>query len=96
MSGLGLSQGSCLDAVDFTEYLSPLYCHFHPYSIDSNCVFIEQCISDINTWMQSMKKMNNTKTEYILTGTLQKLAKCINIAFNIESTEVHVKFWRLF
>ena len=46
--------------------------------------------------MQSMKKMNNTKTEYILTGTLQKLAKCINIAFNIESTEVHVKFWRLF
>ena len=92
MYGLGLSQGSCLDAVDFTEYLSPLYCHFHPDSIDSNCVFIEQCISDINTWMQSMKKMNNTKTEYILIGTPQKLAKCINI----ESTEVHVKFWCLF
>ena len=34
-------------------------------------------------------KMNNYKTEYILIGTPQQLAKCTNTAINIEGYEVH-------
>ena len=43
-----------------------------------------------SSWMQGMKlKMNNPKTEYILFGTPQQLAKCTNTGINIGGYEVH-------
>ena len=58
--------------------------------MDSNRESIERCIIDINTWMQGMKlKSNNSKTEYIIIGTPQHLAKRTNMAINIGGNEVH-------
>ncbi len=38
---------------------------------------METCISDVRDWMRSMYlKMNDSKTEYLLIGTKQQLAKC--------------------
>ena len=34
-------------------------------------------------------KLNNSKTEYILTCTPQQLAKCTNMAINIVGNEIH-------
>ena len=94
----GVPQRSCLGPVEFTEYSSPIfsiinqhgklghacanvhqvYCSFHPDFMD-----MEQCISDTSTWMEGMKlKLNHSKTEYILIGTPQQLAKCANMAIN--------------
>ena len=42
-----------------------VYCTFHPDSMDSDYESMERCISDIRSWMQSMK-LNDSKTEYIL------------------------------
>ena len=67
-----------------------VYCGFLPDSLYSNCESMELCIRDINSWMQGMKlKMNNSKTEYILFGTPQQLAKCTNTAINIGGYEAH-------
>ena len=58
--------------------------------MDSNRESMERCISDINAWMQGMQlKMNNSKTEYIVIGTPQQLAKRTNMAINIGANEVH-------
>ena len=51
-----------------------VYCTFHPDSMDSDYESMERCISDISSWMQSMK-LNDSKTEYILIGTPQQIAK---------------------
>ena len=52
-----------------------VYCSFHPDSMDSDYESMERCISDISSWMQSIKlKINYSKTEYILIGTPQQLA----------------------
>ena len=57
--------------------------------MDSNRESMERCISDINAWMQGMQlKMNNSKTEYIVIGTPQQLAKRTNMAINIGANEV--------
>ena len=67
-----------------------VYCGFHPDSLYSNCESMERCIRDINSWMQGMKlKMNNSKTEYVLIGTPQQLAKCTDTAIDIGGYEVH-------
>ena len=61
-----------------------VFCGFHPDSLYSNCESMERFIRDTNSWMQGMKqKINNSKTEYILFGTRQQLAKCTNTAINI-------------
>ncbi len=40
-------------------------------------LLMEACAKDIKLWMRNMKlKMNDSKTEYILIGTPQQLAKC--------------------
>ena len=58
--------------------------------MDINRESMEQCISDISTWMEGMKlKLNHSKTEYILIGTLQQLAKCTNRAINIGGNDIH-------
>ena len=59
-----------------------VYCSFHPDSMDSDYESTEWCIRDISSWMQSMKlKMNDSKTEYILIGTPQQLAKFTNTSY---------------
>ena len=59
-------------------------------TMDINRASMEQCISDICTWMEGMKlKLNHSKTEYILIGILQQLAKCINRAINIGGNNIH-------
>ena len=61
-----------------------VYCSFHPDSMDINSESMDICISDISTWMEGMRlKLSYSKTEYILTGTPQQLAKCTNMAINI-------------
>ena len=68
-----------------------VYCSFHPDSIDINHESMEQCISDISTWMEGKKlKLNHSKTEYILIGTPQQLAKCTNMAINTGDNDIHV------
>ena len=58
--------------------------------MDINRKSMEQCNSEISTWMVGMKiKLNNSKTEYILIGTRQQLAKCINMTIDIGGDEVH-------
>ena len=65
------------------------YCSFHPDSMDINHESMEQCISDISTWMEGKKlKLNHSKTEYILIGTPQQLAKCTNMAINIVGNNI--------
>ena len=65
-----------------------VYCSFHPDSMDGGYESTERCISDISSWMQSMK-LNDSKTEYILIGTPQQLAKCSNTYINIRGNVVH-------
>ena len=77
-----------------------VYCSFQPDSMDINRESMEQCISGIKTWMQGMKlKFNHSNTEYILIGTTQQLAKCINMAIDIWGNEIHalhcVRNWAL-
>ena len=44
-----------------------VYCSFHSDSMDINRESMEQCISDISTWMKGMKlKLNHSKMEYIM------------------------------
>ena len=58
--------------------------------MDINRESMEQCISDISTWMEGMKlKLNHSKMEYILIGTPQQLAKCTNGAINIGGNDIH-------
>ena len=70
--------------------LPMIYCSFHPDSMNTNCESMKRCISDISTWMQGMTlKLNHSKTEYILIGTPQLLAKCTNMAINIGGNKIH-------
>ena len=63
-----------------------VYCSFHPDSMEINRESMEQCISDISTWMEGMKlKLTHSKAEYILIGTPQQLTKCTNMAINIHA-----------
>ena len=39
--------------------------------------------------MDEKHETENSKTEYILIGTPQQLAKCTNVAINIGRNEVH-------
>ena len=51
---------------------------------------MERCFSGTSTWMKSMKlKLIHSKTEYILIGSPQQLAKWTNMAINIGGNEIH-------
>ena len=66
-----------------------VYGSFHPDFMNINRESMERCISDISTWMEAMKlKLNYSKTEYILIGTPQQLAKCTNMAISIGGNEI--------
>ena len=61
-----------------------IYCSHLPDLLDPACASMEMCIGDIRKWMLSMKlKMNDAKTEYIMIGTRQQLAKCANASITI-------------
>ena len=58
--------------------------------MDINRESMERCIRNISTWMEGMTlKLNHFKTEYILIGIPQQLAKCTNMTINIEGNEIH-------
>ena len=66
-----------------------VYFGFYLDSINGERESMEQCISDIKHWMLSRKlKMNDAKTEYILSCTQQQLAKCTNTSINIGDSVV--------
>ena len=51
---------------------------------------MEQCITDINVWMQGMTlKLNHSQTVYTLIGTPQQLANCTNMAINTGGNVIH-------
>ena len=56
-----------------------LYCSINPYCADTQVVSVqdmENCISDVRDWTTASKlKMNDDKTECMLIGTRQQLAK---------------------
>ena len=52
--------------------------------------WLEGCISDIRLWMaNNMLKLNDEKTEFIIFGTCQQLAKISDINITIGSTKIH-------
>ena len=59
-------------------------------SLDIARASMEICIGEIRKWMLSMKlnKMNDTKTEYIIIGTRQQLAKCDNSSITIGDSTI--------
>ena len=66
-----------------------IYHSFNPEDLDEMTTSMECCISDIRKWMVSMKlKMNDAKTEYILIGTKQQLAKCQNKSIKIGQSDI--------
>ena len=58
--------------------------------MDINRESMDRCISDTSTWMEGMKlTLNQSKTEFILIGIPQQLAKCSNMAINIGGNEIY-------
>ena len=50
---------------------------------------MEECLTDISGWMRSMKlKINDSKTEYMVIGTRQQLAKCTDMSIIVGESEV--------
>jgi hypothetical protein len=48
-----------------------------PLSLADERLSLEQCANDVKNWMSKMRlKMNDGKTEYMVIGTPQQLAKC--------------------
>ena len=72
---------------------SQLYMTFKPSKPGSKeaCLHqLEGCISDIRLWMaNNMLKLNNDKTEFIIFGTHQQLAKTSDISIKGGSMEIH-------
>ena len=72
---------------------SQLYMTFKPSKPGSKEICIQQlegCISDIRSWMaNNMLKLNDEKTEFIIFGTCQQLAKISDINITIGSTKIH-------
>ena len=59
--------------------------------MDINRESMERCISYISTWMEGMKlTLDHSRTEYILIGSPQQLAKRTNMAINIGDNKIHV------
>ena len=71
---------------------SQLYLSFKPNTpgAQSLCLkTIENCIYDIRGWMTlNMLKLNDDKTEFIILGTRQQLAKLSDVSIRIGSTTV--------
>ena len=61
-----------------------VYHGVNPLSLASESLSLQSCAYDIKTWMKTMRlKMNDAKTEYMLVGTPQQLAKCETVHFKI-------------
>ena len=69
-----------------------LYVSFSPNSIDEQNAAvsrIENCLKDVKRWMNRFKlKMNDSKTELIIIGTKQQLAKINFSSITIGTTQV--------
>ena len=50
---------------------------------------LENCIQDVKIWMTgNMLKLNEDKTEFIIFGTNQQLAKANNISIKVGSEDI--------
>jgi len=61
-----------------------LYDAIDPVEVGPAISAMEECVTDIKSWMQAMRlKMNDAKTEYMLIGTKRQLAKCETTSITI-------------
>ena len=80
-----------------------LYCLINPYCVNDQVVTVqdmENCISNVRDWTTASKlKMNDDKTECMLIGTRQQLAKVsldkITVGENSIPASKIVKIWEL-
>ena len=80
-----------------------LYCLINPYCVNDQVVTVqdmENCISNVRDWTTASKlKMNDDKTECMLIGTRQQLAKIsldkITVGENSIPASKIVKIWEL-
>ena len=64
---------------------------FRPGTTEENNAIstLQNTTSDIKEWVDSNHlKMNSSKTEYIIYGTCQQLAKCVSNSININGAEI--------
>ena len=71
---------------------SQLYLSFKPNTPGAQSVCLEtiqNCIEDIRRWMTlNMLKLNDDKTEFIILGTRQQLAKLTDVSIRFGNTTV--------
>ncbi len=61
-----------------------IYDSFSPLDCASHILNMQSCLDSVRAWMQDMcLKMNDAKTEFILFGSTQQLAKCSNTSISI-------------
>jgi len=66
-----------------------VYSAFDPKSLVPALESMEHCIMNIRDWMHKMRlKMNDSKTEFILIGTPQQLAKCATKSISIGNCSI--------
>ena len=77
-------QGSCLGPLLFVVYASKIFEIVDKQNLEIRCsanqdaalAGVERCIEDIRNWMLNDKlKLNDDKTEFMIIGTVQQLAK---------------------
>ncbi len=66
-----------------------IYAGFSAACYDNESRSMEYCVEDIRNWMKTMMlKMNDSKTEFIVIGTQQQLAKCSSNSITIGNQEI--------
>ena len=66
-----------------------IYISISPDNIVSSVLNIEACVADIHSWMSAnFLKLNSDKTEILILGTWQQLAKCTVDSISVAGTDV--------
>ena len=77
----------------FAEYMcTQLYISVKTINVNHSIVNLESCLSDIHQWMScNFLKLNSDKTEVLLLGTWQQLAKYNITSINVAGVNVSVQ-----